>query len=91
MTSPATLRVPPVRMVRMTGRASRFLQVVRDLGHLDDHGVEHVMLSLAEEAGSTRATTVDIAAVRRHVAARIFPDLGVPGAVLAEDWPLLFS
>ena len=84
-------RGQPVRMVRMTGRASRFLQVIRDLGHLDEQGIEHVMLTLAEEAGATNAATVDVSAVRRHVAARLFPELGVAGAVLAEDWALLFS
>ena len=81
-----------IRMVRMTGRASRFLQIVRDLGHLDNAGVETVMLTIAEEAGRQGATVVDLPAVRRQVAAGLFGDLvESEQGVLSEDWRLLFS
>lgn len=80
-----------VYSVRLTGRASRFLQLLQDYGHLDERGVDHVLLGLAELVGTQEGALVDLPMVRRMAAATLFGPEDDPEGVLSEDWPFLFS
>jgi hypothetical protein len=86
----------PLR-ARMTGRAFRFALMLRDFGHLDDAGLNQLLVTALEgaEPGEDPEIEVDLDAVRR-VAARVLferggPEIGEGRGLLAEDWPLLFS
>ncbi len=81
-----------VYSVRLTGRATRFLQLLQDYGHLDDQGFDQVLLGLAEIVGTQEGALVDLPMVRRMAAATLFgPDAEDPEGVLTQDWPFLFS
>jgi hypothetical protein len=82
-----------VTQVKLTGRASRFLQIIEDLGHLDGEGVHEVMLALDSSPDVTGAVLADLDSVKQAAASVLFMragELGIDG-ILAEDWPLLFS
>jgi hypothetical protein len=83
-------RVP---RVRLTGRAVRFLDMMQDLGHLDEEAKSQVLLSVRSTQQSRGATWVDVDTVRSATAMVLFHRLdGEPIAgVLGEDWPLVFS
>ncbi len=86
-----------VMRVRLTGRATRFLGVLREFGHIDEDRLDELFVALTELAGGADEPLVDLPDVRRMAAAILFG----PGdeqsldeiekGVLAEDWPLLFS
>jgi hypothetical protein len=86
----------PLR-VRLTGRAARFLGVLRDFGHIDDARETELYIALAELAGDPNEVVVDLPIVRRVAAAVLFghgsPEIldDIEEGVLSEDWPLLFS
>lgn len=80
-----------VHVVRLSGKASRFLQLLQDFGHLDDDSAAQVMLGVGDPMGRGRRS-VDLPEVRRAAAAMLFSrGEGDLDALLAEDWPLLFS
>ena len=83
--------------VRLTGRASRFVAMMQDLGHLDEDAVTDALMSL-QATGPAGATVsprvhVDLPTVRAAVAYLMFEDAegGAIDGPAAEDWPLVFS
>ena len=86
-----------VLRVKLTGRAARFLDMLREFGHVDEEHLDEIYVALAEMSGSAEEALVDLPDVRRMAAAVLF-DPGDAEAVealekgvLAEDWPILFS
>ena len=82
-----------VPTVRLTGRASRFLSMLVDFGHLDDARLDDLLVAVADTYGTAPTPTlVDLVHVRPLIAAYLLG--GDPGAVengpLAEDWAPLF-
>jgi hypothetical protein len=78
-------------VVRLTGRAARYLQILQDFGHLDDEQVARVVLAVPGATGR-RLPLADLPDVRRAAASLLFDrSQGELDGVLAEDWPLLFS
>lgn len=77
--------------VQLTGRATRFVHLLVDLGHLDQETANRVLVGVTELVQGRRVA--DIADVRRAAAMVLFPvDEQSPfDGVLAEDWPILFS
>jgi hypothetical protein len=86
-------RAPRVPRVRLTGRAARFLQMMQDLGHLDEESKSQVLLSVRVANPSRAPAWVDVDTVRSATAMILFHRLEgeeVSG-ILSEDWPLVFS
>lgn len=82
------MRIPESRL---TGRASRFVFMLREFGHLDDEGVNRVLLGAADLRPGG-AGLIDLPDVRRAAAMVLFPDGDEPPTgLLAADWPILFS
>ncbi|MBA2319590.1 MAG: hypothetical protein H0V89_00420 [Deltaproteobacteria bacterium] len=79
-----------VRQIRLTGRATRFVALLAEYGHLDADGVNRVLLAAAELVPDGHPAAVDIDLVRRAAAILLAPPTDVTGP-LAEDWALLFS
>jgi hypothetical protein len=82
--------------VRLTGRASRWVQLLQDFGHLDQEGVDRLLIAVADlhaESGGAPDAWVDLPTVRRAAAVLLAnpPDDGHLPLILEEDWPLLFS
>jgi hypothetical protein len=82
---------------RMSGPAFRFALMLRDFGHIDDTGLNLLLVTAVElaEPIDGEEAEVDLRTIRR-AAARVLFDRGVPeigegAGILAEDWPLLFS
>lgn len=81
-----------VPVVRLTGRASRFVFMLRDFGHLDDEGVDRLLLGAADLRVPGAVGPVDLPEVRRAAAMMLFPEgEQPPSALLQADWPILFS
>lgn len=82
-----------VPQVRLTGRASRFVFMLRDFGHLDDEGVDRLLLGAADLRGPGAVGPLDLPEVRRAAAMLLFTELdgAPPPALLQADWPILFS
>lgn len=77
---------------QLSGRAARFALMLRDFGHVDDEGVNRLLLGSADLRGPGAGGPVDLDEVRRAAAILLFPDVGSePGSVLDQDWPILFS
>lgn len=86
-----------VPQIRLTGRAWRYVQLLRDFGHLDDAKGNELFSMLSDLAERSRIDAVDLPAVQRITAVLLF-GRGTPEEVeamenglLAEDWPILFS
>jgi hypothetical protein len=84
-------RRQPMVAVRLDGRATRFVAMLRELGHLDQDGCDRLLLGVAElRAGDSRP--VGVQTVRRAAAMLLFPpDELAEGSMLSDDWPFLFS
>jgi hypothetical protein len=82
-----------VPRVRLTGRASRYLQILVDLGHLDDEAFGQVVLSLHVANPQRGPAIADVDAIRSAAAWVLAERAGDDGpeGVLQEDWALLFS
>lgn len=82
-----------VRRARLTGRASAFVHMLQDFGHLDEEGAVRLLVALSEGGDGSSEALVDLEEVRRIAAAALFGDRIVDdeGSLLREDWPLLFS
>ncbi len=81
-----------LRSVRLTGRAARYVYLLRDFGHLDEQGVDQLLLSIADGEGDGHGVLVDVGVVRRHAATMLFVDFSADDAgILADDWTMLFS
>lgn len=79
-----------VPVVRVTGRASRFLRLLQDFGHLDDEAVARIELGLGHEGPVP--PTLDLDAARLASARALFEaHEGIIDGLLAEDWPILYS
>lgn len=79
-----------MRSARVAGRATRWLQVAQDLGHLDDEALLRVVLAAASAARQSGVVTPDGA--REAVAREMFrANGGEPSGIAAEDWAVLFS
>ncbi len=74
--------------VSVEGRAAGLLELMQDLGHLDDTAVSRLLLGAAEPGVGRNAVLVS-SEVRRAAAAHLF-DLR-PDAPVVQDWRLLFS
>jgi hypothetical protein len=97
---------PPVDQrtssISLTGRATRWIQVLQDFGHLDNDGTDRLLIFIADLAAKEQAPSddpcarvwVDVDLVRRAAAILLARDQGesphLP-LLLEEDWPLLFS
>ncbi|MEQ1572125.1 MAG: hypothetical protein ABMA64_41235 [Myxococcota bacterium] len=83
--------------VRLTGRAARWVQLVQDFGHLDQDGVNRLLVTVAdlhaESGGDGKDAVVDLPLVRRAAAVMLtsVTDDGQLPMILEEDWALLFS
>jgi hypothetical protein len=84
-----------VTVVRLTGRAARWVQLVQDFGHLDQDGVDRLLIAVADLHAEGMGTDglIDLPAVRRAAAILLAhpPDDGELPLILEEDWPLLFG
>ena len=83
-------RVP---RIRLTGRAHRFLQMLQDLGHLDEESRSQVLLSVRGTNPARGPAWVDVDTLRSAAAMVLFHELdgdAIEG-ILAEDWPIVFS
>lgn len=79
-----------VRMAHLSEDATRFMNVLRAVGYLDDHTEEHVLdLAMAENSGD-----ISLDEVRRHVAAVMFDRQFEMDPetlrLLEEEWRLVF-
>ena len=83
--------------VRLTGRAARWIRLVHDFGHLDQDGVDRLLIAVADlhaEQGGDPDGLVDLPSVRRAAAVMLTGpthDDGQLPLILEEDWALLFS
>jgi hypothetical protein len=80
--------------VRLTGRATRWVRLLQDFGHLDSDGVDRLLVAVADlhaEGGGGREGWVDLPLVRRAAAALLCGPDGQISPILEEDWPLLFA
>ena len=84
---------PPIQHLELEPRAGDFLEMLRDLGHLDDAGVEKITAQLVGQPRSGRLVSFD--ELRRAVAVHLFdaeasmrPDAR---ELLSQEWPRLFS
>lgn len=84
-------QVGGAHQVQLTGRASRFVQLLVELGHLDHDTANRVLVGVTELVQGGRVA--DIGDVRRAAAMILFPtdEHHAFDGVLAEDWPILFS
>lgn len=81
--------------VRLTGRATRWVHLLQDFGHLDLDGVDRLLIAVADlhaELGGPPGGWIDLPVVRRAAAMLLTAtDDGQLPAILEEDWQLLFS
>ena len=79
--------------VRLTGRAAKFVQVLKDWGHLDEEGINQLLALVAELHGTPTGATADLSAVKRAATILMFDAAGMSeqDRLLNEDWSLLFS
>lgn len=81
--------------VRLTGRATRWVHLLQDFGHLDQDGVDRLLITVADlhaELGGAAEGWVDLPLVRRAAALVLTAsDDGSLPLILEEDWPLLFG
>lgn len=81
------------RRLRLTGRANRFIGILRDFGHLSEDQIDALLAGLLHAHGGVPETVADLPVVRIAAAAMIFRNdpAGEDGeSLLAEDWPFLF-
>ncbi len=77
-------------VLRLTGSAARYLQVLQDFGHLDDEQVARVVMAITPRGRGPQLA--EVSDVRRAAAVHLFDRTsGELDGLLAEDWPLLFS
>lgn len=84
---------PTIQHLELEPRAGDFLELLRDLGHLDDHAMDTVTAGLVAQGRPGRSVTFD--EVRRAAAILLFDtDAAMrPDAreLLGQEWPKLFS
>jgi hypothetical protein len=83
----------PIQHLEFEPRAGDFLEMLRDLGHLDDVAIEKLTSDLVSQQRPGRLVTFD--EVRRATALALFdaetamrPDAR---ELLTQEWPRLFS
>lgn len=84
---------PPIQHLELEPRAGDFLELLRDLGHLDDAAVEKITSALVAQPRAGRIVTLD--ELRRAVASHLFDAEATLRAdareLLTQEWPRLFS
>ncbi|MBX2798765.1 MAG: hypothetical protein KTR31_13880 [Myxococcales bacterium] len=84
----------PQVVLKLTGRATRWIQLLQDFGHVDIAGADQLVMAAANLHADLQVEgdRIDLGLVRRAAAMLLFPPGGEgTGPVLEEDWPLLFS
>jgi hypothetical protein len=83
----------PVPQVRLTGRAARFVFLLRDFGHIDESGVDRLMLGASDLRDVDAVGPLTLQDVRRAAAVMVFSEQEeqMGKGLLAADWPILFS
>lgn len=81
--------------IRLTGQALHFIDLLRDVGHVNDIGIARIVALATERYGTPQESTVDLLGIRTAAACVLF-DQAMPAALtsqtpLVEDWPYLFS
>ena len=83
----------PIQHLELEPRAGDFLELLRDLGHLDDPAVERLTAQLVAQPRGGRVVTYE--ELRRAVAVLLFDaDAAMrpeSKELLAQEWPRLFS
>ena len=79
--------------VCLTGRAARFVFLLRDFGHIDESGVDRLMLGASDLRDVEAVGPLTLLDVRRAAAVLLFSEkeAEVGKGLLAADWPILFS
>ena len=66
--------------------------MLHDFGHVDEDGVDRLLLGIGELPEVVPGAPVDIDLARRAAAMLLFPgEEAGASSMLVEDWPLLFS
>jgi hypothetical protein len=82
----------PSQHLELEPRASDFLELLRDLGHLDDAGIEGLTGALVSKAHDGHVVTFE--EVRRAAAVKLFETEGTMRSeareLLGAEWPRLF-
>jgi len=81
-----------IPQVQLTGRAARFVFMLRDFGHLDSDAVDRLLLGAVELRQAGVVGPIDLDEIKQAAAVLLFREDGsaIEG-VLAADWPILFS
>lgn len=75
--------------VRLTGKSERYVKLLQQYGHLDEDGVNRLLLAVSEVVGNERRP-VELPMLRR-IAAMILINEAKSEALLEADWEMLFS
>lgn len=79
--------------IRLTGRAARWVRLLQDFGHLDNEGVDRLLIGIADLYTDAHPPDelIDLPVVRRAAAVLLCSD-GMPlSPLLEEDWTILFA
>ena len=82
------------QIIRLTGQAHKFLNMLVDFGHLDEGGYQRVLAIVGGQFENVAEVTCDIALARRAAAvvvSQAAEEDALGQGLLREDWPLLFS
>lgn len=75
-----------------TGRATRFVQLLQDFGHLSTEAADTVLLGGVEFEDQLLQGMLPLDDAKRMAAVLLFVQRsGDAEGVLAQDWPILFS
>jgi len=82
----------PIPITRIDPRASRFLELLVEFGHLDARGAEQVLFD-ATEGYEGSSKPIPLLVIQRLAAIELVrADAPIDGGkdILSADWPLLF-
>lgn len=82
-----------VPQLQLTGRAARFVFLLRDFGHIDESGVDRLMLGASDLRSADVVGPLTLVDVRRAASVLLFgeKEAEMDKGLLAADWPILFS
>lgn len=79
------------RQLRLTGRASRLIQMLTDFGHLDPVATDSLLVALSDRYGAQgQPALVDLPQIRPMLATILADNPSLETGPLAEDWGPLF-
>ena len=83
----------PYTEVQLSGRAARFLFLLRDFGHITEEGVDRLLLGAADLRDPSSSGPLELEDVRRAASMLLFAerDGDLSEGLLGSDWPILFS